>query len=205
MAKRKPTYIDLFSGAGGLSLGFDEAGFRNLWSVDIEPSFCETYRRNFPGHTLAQADIALLSEADIRRLCGRNRVDVVAGGPPCQGFSIAGPIGRQFIDDPRNRLFTEFVWVVFILKPKVFVMENVARLYSHNSGKTREEIISAFEEQGYTVGCTVLDAAAYGVPQHRYRTIFIGTRTPAEILFPAPQTAAGKHITVKEALEPKSL
>lgn len=102
---------------------------------------------------------------------------MIIGGPPCQGFSIAGNIGRKFVDDPRNRLFKEFVRFVKVIKPKFFVMENVARLYNHNKGKTRQEIITDFENLGYKVACKILNSADYGVPQVRKRVIFIGTST----------------------------
>ncbi len=192
------SYIDLFSGAGGFSLGFDNKGFQNIFSIDIEPSFCETYRYNFPNHKLIEKDISLVSDEEIRYLKEVEDVDVIIGGPPCQGFSIAGNIGRKFIEDPRNQLFKEFVRVVNIVKPKFFVMENVARLYNHNKGETRKEIINDFEKSGYKVECKILNSADYGVPQIRKRVIFIGTRFNQKIEF--PQKTTDKYITVKEAL-----
>ena len=143
--KTKPKYIDLFSGAGGFSLGFDNKGFQNVFSVDIDPSFCETYRHNFPCHKLLEKDICDISDNEINQITKSKKINVIIGGPPCQGFSIAGNIGRKFIDDPRNRLFKEFVRFVNIVKPKFFIMENVARLYTHNTGLTRNEILSDFE------------------------------------------------------------
>ena len=168
-------YIDLFSGAGGFSLGFDNKGFENVFSIDIEPSFCETYKHNFSNHQLIEKDICELSDSEIKYLKEFEEIDVVIGGPPCQGFSIAGNIGRKFVDDPRNRLFKEFVRVVKVIKPKFFVMENVARVYTHNKGKTRNEIIKDFEKLGYSVDYNVLNSADYGVPQVRKRVVFIGT------------------------------
>lgn len=193
-----PTYIDLFSGAGGLSAGFEAAGFRNVFSLDCDKGFCKTYKRNFPHHTLIEKDIATVSRQEIVSLIGDNTVDVVIGGPPCQGFSIAGTIGRKFIDDPRNQLFEEFVRVVEIVRPRCVVMENVARLYTHNNGKTREEIIARFKQAGYTVRCEILNSADYGVPQIRRRVIFIGTRTGEAILF--PEKTVSVHKTVREAI-----
>lgn len=192
------TYIDLFSGSGGFSLGFDNKGFQNIFSIDIEPSFCETYKYNFPNHNLIEKDICQLSDAEIKYLKEVDDVDVVIGGPPCQGFSIAGNIGRKFIDDPRNKLFKEFVRVVKVIKPKFFVMENVARLYNHNKGGTRMEIISDFEKLGYKVECKILNSADYGVPQIRKRVIFIGTRFSQKIEF--PKKTVEKYLTVKEAI-----
>ncbi len=196
--KSKLKYIDLFSGSGGFSLGFDNKGFQNVFSVDIEPSFCETYKYNFPKHQLIEKDICNLSDAEITYLKEYAEIDVVIGGPPCQGFSMAGNIGRKFIDDPRNKLFKEFVRVVKVVKPKFFVMENVARLYNHNKGDTRKEIINDFKNIGYKVECKILNSADYGVPQVRQRVIFIGTNLKLEIIF--PKKIAKKYLTVKEVL-----
>lgn len=198
--KKSLTYIDLFSGAGGFSLGFDAKGFQNIFSVDIEPSFCETYGYNFPRHNLIQKDICDLTNEELKYLKEYDDLDVVIGGPPCQGFSIAGNIGRKFIEDPRNKLFKEFVRVVKVVKPNFFVMENVARLYNHNKGATRKEIISDFENLGYKVECKILNSADYGVPQIRKRVIFIGSKNNQKILFPKKQVS--NYITVKEALNP---
>lgn len=191
-------YIDLFSGAGGFSLGFDKKGFQNVFSIDIEPSFCETYSYNFPEHNLIQKDICGLSDSELKYLREYDEIDAVVGGPPCQGFSIAGNIGRKFIDDSRNRLFKEFVRVVKIIGPKFFVMENVARLYNHNKGATRKEIIIDFENLGYKVECKILNSADYGVPQVRKRVIFIGSKKEQKIYF--PEREVKNHLSVKEAL-----
>lgn len=192
-------YIDLFCGAGGFSLGFDKSGFQNIFSVDIEEDFCKTYKTNFPTHKLIPKDISKITEKEIKKLTNSQEVDVIIGGPPCQGFSIAGNIGRKFIDDPRNRLFKEFVRVVSIVNPKYFVMENVARLYTHNNHKTKEEIIEDFNKLGYEVKCTILNSADYGVPQIRKRVIFIGSRISNNILF--PKITHTEHKTVKEYLD----
>jgi DNA (cytosine-5)-methyltransferase 1 len=192
-------YIDLFSGSGGFSLGFDQKGFENIFSVDIEPSYCETYKHNFPNHKLIEKDICQLSDDEITFLKGKHEIDVVIGGPPCQGFSMAGSIGRKFIDDPRNWLFKEFVRVVKVVQPKFFVMENVARLFSHNKGTTKDEIIKDFEKIGYKVDCKILNSADYGVPQMRKRAIFIGSKEQKNIIF--PNKSVEKYVTVREVLE----
>ena len=191
-------YIDLFSGAGGFSLGFDNSGFQNVFSIDIEPSFCETYNHNFQRHNLIQKDICDVTDSELKYLKEHDEIDVVIGGPPCQGFSIAGNIGRKFIEDPRNKLFKEFARVVKVIEPSYFVMENVARLYNHNKGNTRKEIIDDFKNLGYKVECKILNSADYGVPQVRKRIIFIGTKNNQEILFPKKEV--DKYVTVKEAL-----
>lgn len=196
--KKNPTYIDLFSGAGGFSLGFDKIGFKNVFSLDNESSFCKTYKKNFPNHILIEKDIIKLAREEVKKIIGNQKVDVIIGGPPCQGFSIAGNIGRRFIDDPRNHLFKEFIRVVEIIKPDFFVMENVARLYTHNKGSTRKEILSRFKEIGYYIECKILNSADYGVPQIRKRVIFIGSRFTNSVSFPEKNT--DKQKTVREAL-----
>jgi len=193
-------YIDLFSGSGGFSLGFDNAGFKNIFSLDKEPSFCETYKNNFPKHKLIEKDITDIKKKEILNILKNNKkVDVIIGGPPCQGFSIAGNIGRKFINDPRNGLFKEFARFVNIIKPKYFVMENVARLYTHNQQKTKDEILSEFESMGYNVKCKILNSADYGVPQIRKRIIFIGNRKNNNIIFPKKTHIVYK--TVKDAIK----
>jgi len=200
--KNKITYVDLFCGSGGLSLGFEKAGFENVFSVDIEPVFCETYRTNFPTHFLINKDISEVDEDIINNILldkGIDRVDIVIGGPPCQGFSMAGIIGRKFIDDERNHLFKEFARIVEIIRPRFFVMENVARLYTHNKENTKKEILETFKGLGYNVKCKVLNSVDYGVPQFRRRIIFIGTKVDIPIKF--PERNIKKNKTVKEAIE----
>lgn len=192
-------YIDLFSGAGGMSLGFDQAGFNNVFSIDIEPRFCETYKFNFPHHNLIQKDISKLSNEEIKSLTENKIIDVVIGGPPCQGFSMAGNIGRKFIDDSRNQLFREFARVVEIVQPKYFVMENVARLFTHNKGETKKEIIDLFKKMNYNVDCKVVNTANFGIPQIRNRVLFIGNRISNNIVFPTK--TVDKPISIKEAID----
>ncbi|WP_239994147.1 DNA cytosine methyltransferase [Neisseria meningitidis] len=179
-------------------MGFEQAGFQQLLSVEMEPDYCQTYRANFPRHQLLQKDLTTLTEQDLINYLNGQSVDLVIGGPPCQGFSMAGKIGRTFTDDPRNHLFKEFVRIVKIVRPCFFVMENVARLYTHNSGKTRTEIIQAFQNIGYSVECKVLNAADFGVPQIRSRVIFIGRRDKGKISFPEPFQIS--HQTVESAI-----
>jgi DNA (cytosine-5)-methyltransferase 1 len=195
--KKRPTVIDLFCGAGGMSLGFELEGFQNIFSVDCNKSFCKTYRKNFPKHNLLERDIKSLTEEEIPKLTQGNDIDLVIGGPPCQGFSIAGKIGRNFIEDSRNYLFKEFVRVVSVVKPKFFVMENVKRLATHNGGKTKEEIINLFKKLGYEVTCENICSADYGVPQVRNRVIFMGNRIGAKNIFPEKDK---NRQTLKEAI-----
>lgn len=189
-------YVDLFSGAGGLSLGFEMAGFNNVFSVEYDKKIAESYKKNFPTHNLLVKDIQEITDDEIITLQHNQEVDVVIGGPPCQGFSLAGRIGRSFVEDKRNYLFKEFVRVVKIIDPPMFVMENVARILSHNKGETIKELTNEFKKIGYNVQYKVLQAADYGVPQKRQRIFIVGTKNK-EFNFPTP---IGTTITVKEAI-----
>lgn len=194
---KKYTYIDLFSGAGGMSLGFNNAGFKNLLAVEFNKDFAETYRKNFPKHNLIVDDIKNVTEKQIYDIIKNEKVDVIIGGPPCQGFSIAGNIGRNFIDDDRNRLFKEFVRFVRIIKPKMFVLENVAAMERHNKGKTIKEIISSFKEIGYDIKYKVLNAVNYEVPQERRRIFIVGTLGNNNFEYPKESK---KIMTVEKAI-----
>lgn len=189
-------YIDLFAGAGGMSLGFVTAQFNNLFSVEYDKKIAMTYKKNFPNHNLIVEDIKKIKNYDLEKLIANQSVDVIIGGPPCQGFSMASRNGRSFVEDERNYLFNEFVRVVSVIKPKMFVMENVARMLSHNKGKTIEEIILAFENIGYDIQYKVLQTADFGVPQKRRRIFVVGT-TGQKFAFPEP---TNKMVTVKEAI-----
>ena len=191
-------YVELFSGAGGLGLGFEEAGFKNVFAVEYDPQISKTYQRNFPQNKLIVADIKTLNDEEILKLPEGEKIDVVIGGPPCQGFSLAGNIGRTFVEDERNYLFKEFVRVVSLLKPTIFVMENVARMASHNKGKTIGEVKKSFEDIGYKVQYQVLQAADYGVPQKRQRIFVVGTLGRD---FFYPEKTLSDYMTVKEAID----
>lgn len=195
------TYIDLFCGAGGLSLGFDKAGFDNIFSVEFNPDFAKTYKRNFPTHNLIIDDVRNIDNEQIKELVGNNEVDVIIGGPPCQGFSIAGNIGRTFIDDERNRLFKEFVRFVTCVQPKMFVMENVAAMATHLKGKTIKTIIDAFENAGigYKVKYEVLNSAQYGIAQERRRIVVVGVRNNIDSEFSYP-IKSDKVYTIKDVI-----
>lgn len=195
---KKYTYMDLFAGAGGMSLGFDNAGFKNLLAVEFNKDFAETYKKNFPRHNLIVDDIKNVTEQQIYDIIKNEKVDVIIGGPPCQGFSIAGNIGRNFIDDDRNRLFKEFVRFVKIIKPRVFVLENVAAMEKHNKGKTIKEIVSSFKEIGYDIKYKVLNAVNYGVPQERRRIFIVGTLGENNFEYPHE---INKTVTVKDAID----
>ncbi len=187
--------LDLFCGCGGLSLGFEEAGYNVLLGVDVWEDALKTYKYNHKNSLTLCADISALNGKDVQRLIGNEKVDVIIGGPPCQGFSIAG---KRVVDDERNRLYKGFVRMVEFFKPTAFVMENVPNILSIGGGTIKEAIISDFEKLGYSVQVKVLLASDYGVPQNRRRAVFVGVKCGAEYIFPSPVFL--KKVTAKEAL-----
>jgi len=191
-----PSVVDLFAGAGGMSLGFQQAGYRIKSAVEIVEIACATHERNFPNTTVFCGDVA-----DFRSQLDPNseKTHLVIGGPPCQGFSVAG---KRDPNDPRNRLFEEFVRVVRDLQPDYFVMENVPGILTMSGGRVRDAILEAFEEIGYPgVSIAILEAADYGVPQFRSRAIFIGNRHGWPNPFPAPVLSPSGYRSIETALE----
>ena len=174
---RRPIGIDLFAGAGGMSLGFEQAGFDVAAAVEIDPVHCAVHKFNFPNCAVLPHSVAGLKASQIRVAAGigRRKVDCVFGGPPCQGFSL---IGHRVLDDPRNRLVLEFVRLVAELDAQTFVFENVKGLTVGRHRAFLEELVTAFDDAGYSVRLPwqVLDAARYGVPQHRERLILFGAK-----------------------------
>ncbi|MBY0509310.1 MAG: DNA cytosine methyltransferase [Rhodospirillaceae bacterium] len=187
-AKHAPTAIDLFSGAGGITLGLAQAGFDVRLSADISAACGVTHQRNFPRIPFLQCDVSRAS-ADSFLKHARvkpGELDLLIGGPPCQGFSI---LGRREADDPRNGLFRDFFRVASKVKPKVVVIENVPGLATLNDGLLLQQIGRSFDRAGYNADCAELLAAQYGVPQMRWRMFFIGWRKDLGLSglgFPAP-------------------
>jgi DNA (cytosine-5)-methyltransferase 1 len=184
-----PTVIDLFSGCGGMSSGFKKAGYLCLSAVEIDQEISNTFKQNHPETKVFNNDIKEIVSTDL--LVGQKKVDLIVGGPPCQGFSMAGKRIRnkgEFLDDIRNQLFKEFYRVVNDLRPSVFIIENVPGILSMNEGMVKETILSLFKEIGYITSVKVLLAADYGVPQLRKRAFFIGTNLKIDPVnfFPDP-------------------
>lgn len=182
------TAIDLFSGAGGLTLGLLGAGYDVRLCADISEACAKTHARNFPSIPFLHRDLCELRGQDILRHASmaRGELDLLIGGPPCQGFSI---LGRREIGDPRNGLFGRFLSVAFELQPKVIAIENVPGLATLNNGSILKEIGDAFESANYHVECAELLSAQYGVPQMRWRMFFIAWRDDLGITgagFPRP-------------------
>ena len=169
-------FIDLFAGAGGLSEGLVESGFHGLFANELVPEYARTFRRNHPGAKVVTADIRLLDPGQIMKdlQIERGELDLIAGGPPCQGFSINAPV-RSVLDE-RNHLFKEYLRFVDVFAPRVVLIENVPGLVSFEDGATLHAILDALAELGYGADVRILGAAYYGVPQMRWRTIIIGLR-----------------------------
>lgn len=172
---RRPIAVDLFAGAGGMSLGFEQAGFDVLAAVEINPIHCATYEYNFPFWTIICRSVADIRGEEIRQLSAlkNQEIDVVFGGPPCQGFSL---MGKRLIDDPRNELIFHFLRLVLELNPKYFVMENVPGLALGQHKQFLDRIILEFNQKGYKIdnNYQILNAANYGVPQNRKRLFLLG-------------------------------
>lgn len=180
---KKHTFIDLFSGCGGLSLGFEMAGFSSVLAIDNWKDALTTYACNRTDAQTLCADLTTLDPWEVKEEYGISNVDIIIGGPPCQGFSVAG---KRIVEDDRNKLYKAFVGFVGCFHPNAFVMENVPNILSIGDGAIRDSIIKDFEELGYKVCVKVLTASDYGVPQNRKRAVFVGLTGKREFVFPAP-------------------
>jgi len=192
--KKRPIAVDLFAGAGGMTLGFEQAGFDVLASVEIDPVHCATHQFNFPMCSILCQDVAQLRGSEIRKksAIGGREIDVVISGSPCQGFSM---MGKRDVDDPRNSLIFHFQRLVLELKPNFFVMENVPGIASGEHKELLNILINSFLEAGYKVeeNYQVLNAVHYGVPQARKRLFLIGCKKDYELpKYPQPTTILPK-------------
>ena len=180
----KPKVIDLFAGVGGLSLGFENCGFDVVLANEYDPSIAAAYEENHKNTKMIVGDITTL---DLKKTFGKysGQVDVVIGGPPCQGFSQKGQ--RKTIHDERNFLFKYYVKVVELVKPTYFVMENVPNLLTAEGGYFKKEIEELFASMGYKLKSGVLNASDYGVPQNRRRAVIIGKRKGEAPDLPIPK------------------
>ena len=166
--------LDLFCGAGGLSYGFECAGFDILLGIDNDAKALETFELNHKGSKSICGDITQITYEDhIKPLLDGKQIDVIIGGPPCQGMSLSGP--REF-DDPRNKLYLSYIRLVKEIQPKAFVIENVPGLVGLFGGQIKDSIIEKFTEMGYHIEYKILCSSDYGVPQSRKRVVFVGTK-----------------------------
>jgi DNA (cytosine-5)-methyltransferase 1 len=198
----RPVCVDLFAGVGGMSLGFEQAGFDVACAVEIDAVHSAAHRYNFPHTPVICDSVTDLSGEKIRRLSGLGdrKVDVVIGGPPCQGFSM---IGRRVLDDERNALVGHFLRIVCELEASYFVMENVKGLTVGAQRQLLDELVEAFGAAGYDVVSPwkVLNAAWYGVPQHRERLFLVGARRGLPLpSYPQPKTNPAKKKAVAAGL-----
>ena len=195
----RPRVVDLFAGAGGLSLGFEQAGFDVAAAVEIDPIHCAVHEFNFPHSAVICASVVELSGAQIRAKAGLSGsdIDVVVGGAPCQGFSM---IGKRVLDDPRNQLVGHFVRLVKELSPKYCVFENVRGLTLGKHVRFLDELIEALGQAGYRVllPYAVLNAADYAVPQDRRRLFLIAARS--DMVLPSYPEKASQSVSVQDAI-----
>lgn len=188
---REFTAISLFSGAGGLDMGFENAGFKTIWANDFEADACKTHE-NWSNATVVCGDIAKVDAADIPN------ADIMLGGFPCQGFSLSGP---RKIDDSRNVLYKHYVRIVKAKKPLMFVGENVKGLLTMGNGSIIEAIVADFADCGYDVYYKLLNARDYAVPEDRERVIIVGFRKDLNIKNFEFPPARPYRVTMREVLK----
>ena len=184
----RPLAIDLFCGCGGISAGLERAGFSVVAGVDIEPHYISTFTHNFPKAESLKLDISQVAPQDFMRSLDlqEGQLDLLAGGPPCQGFSKNVPRKNRYLEDPKNRLVKSFLDYCETLKPRFVLLENVAEMKNGFDQAYSDEILDRLREEGYSVSHAVLNAADYGIPQRRRRAFFLGCREGAELSFPKP-------------------
>jgi DNA (cytosine-5)-methyltransferase 1 len=189
----QPTFIEVCAGCGGLSSGFIEAGFKPILINEIDKTFCKTLRKNHPGVNVVEGSMV---DLDLKSYKGK--VDVLQGGVPCQAFSHAGD--RKGLDDPRGKLIVQFNKLINDCEPKVFIVENVKGLTTHNKGETLKGILSLFENNGkYKIYHKVLNAKDYEVPQKRERILIVGVHSSISKTFTYPEKSK-KIIVLKDVL-----
>jgi DNA (cytosine-5)-methyltransferase 1 len=191
-------FMDLFCGAGGMTQGLVKAGFNPIASVEVNPIASATYQRNFPNCNHFFGEIEQFSPDLVLNQLNSSPVHLIVGGPPCQGFSVAG---KRDPNDPRNRLFQEFVRVVSQVRPWYVVIENVPGILTLQKGAIKQAICEALEEIGYSnVSIAILESADYGVPQIRPRAIFIANRFGMDNPYPKPQFTSEQYKPIESAI-----
>lgn len=196
---QSPRCLDFFCGIGGLTIGMERAGFRTIGGIDNWEKAKSTYEHNLD-HECMLADLSETSVSEIETYfdVSRTEIDVIVGGPPCQGFST---VGKREIDDPRNRLWRHYRNLVDEIRPHYVVIENVEGMVVDNDGRVRDNVISAFHEVGYQMKSKILTAAKYGVPQLRKRVFFLGWLDGLEEpSYPPPSLTESEYVSVEEAI-----
>lgn len=197
--KPKLNVLDLFCGCGGLSKGFEMAGYNVVLGVDFNKAALETYALNHKGSKTLMGDLSAPETFDIiEDLTEGKSIDVIIGGPPCQGFSLTG--SRNF-DDERNKLYLAMIETVRRFKPRAFMIENVPGMATLYKGEVKDEIMKRFTEMGYKMNNQILCSADYGVPQIRKRLVFVGLRDGEERFeFPEPTHTPDNYVTCQDAI-----
>lgn len=193
MQNKSYNIIDLFCGCGGLSYGFEQAGYNILLGIDNDAAALKTFEYNHKDSKSICGDITELDKNNIYNLIGNKQIDMIVGGPPCQGMSLSGP--RQF-HDPRNKLYLSYIRIVEEIRPKAFVIENVPGLVGLYKGQIKDSILKEFKKLGYNVTYKILNTADYGVPQLRRRVIFVGLQDQT-FEFPSAILKPEEYITCK--------
>ena len=184
--------VSLFSGCGGLDLGFERAGFNVIWANEFDKSIHETYRLNHPNTTLNTSDIRTLTGNDIPDCDG------IIGGPPCQAWSEGGKgLG---IEDPRGQLFWDYIRIVKEKKPKFFLIENVQGILEEKHKESLDGFLTVLRDAGYNITYELLNAADYRIPQDRFRVFFIGIRNDLPNKYTFPDAESSVHITLRQAI-----
>lgn len=191
MKQKQYCAIDLFCGAGGLHIGFENAGFKINLCVDNNNLVEKTHKRNFPNIPIINRDINEISTSEIRKYLDEDGVDIIIGGPPCQGFSTIGHrassnIEKRIQKDPRNELVLTYARIINELRPKFIVMENVKGILTLEKGAYLKNVLKILANAGYNTEYKVINMADYGVPEVRERVIIIGNRIGLPVAFPAP-------------------
>ncbi len=199
--------IDLFAGAGGLSIGLEAAGFTCLYANEVSPAYSATLEKSHPDALVETGDIRQVSSSSVRRTLqlAKGDLSLLAGGPPCQGFSVNAPV--RSTDDHRNHLFRDYLRFVEEFEPKTVLIENVPGMLSFEKGQTVKEIIKALGQLGYAASVRILYAAHYGVPQMRWRAFILGNRVgvdPHE-MFPLPTHYAKGRANFTKSLDGQNL
>lgn len=185
--------IDLFCGCGGLSKGFEMAGFNTALAIDFWKDAVETFNNNHKSKVAICDDVSKISNEFLDDFIQQNKITGIVGGPPCQGYST---VGKRDINDDRNYLYLQYYRIVEKVKPEFFVLENVKGLLTLNNGKFKEDIVERFTKLGYIVDYKILNSADYGVPQNRNRVFFVGIKNK-KFKFPKEKS---KKVTTYEAI-----
>lgn len=199
--------IDLFAGAGGISIGLEEAGFNCLYANEVSPIYSTTLENGHPGAFVETGDIRNVDAASVRRALQleKGELSLLAGGPPCQGFSVNAPV--RSTSDERNHLFRDYLRFVEEFEPTAVLIENVPGMVSYEQGQTVKEILKALSNLGYEAAVRILYAPHYGVPQMRWRTVFLGNRIGVDPhhMFPLPSHYAKGRANFTKKLDGVSL